>query len=985
MRPLRLISVAAAVVMATGAVAPAATAGESSRSAARAEQERAGATSLPPPSLAGAKGEDPFARRRAAQALGAARPGSTARLVVQGGAEADLAGLAEQARRHGGAVQRLAARTRTVAVEVPSTAVGAVTRRLEALPGVVAVEPAQRYGYGYVPSDPQYASRQKTYFDAVRAEPAWDGNRGRGVRVAVLDSGVDDTHPELAGTVVGRYNAADGSATTSDAAGHGTAVASVIAAESDGVGMAGAAAEADILAVKVEDAAGNIWSDAVADGIRWAVANGAQVINLSLGSTAPDPLTSSAVAAARAAGAVVVASAGNAGTDARHYPAAYPGVVSVGATTADGSARASFSSHGSWVSVAAPGQGVLAAVPAALDPDGYAAVDGTSFSAPLVAAEAALVRGGNPALTGADVERAVLAAHDGRRLGFGRGLVDYAAATSAIPAAPPVFVAPAAGGQVSGAVSVSATSTAARVRFSLPGTSVAADAAVVDGVATAVLPTWGLTGSRSVSAVACSALLCAAQPTTLPVVVGNPVPTITAPASGAVIGTSLVVAATAPGGGVRFLVDGVSAGFAASAPYALALGTGSLTDGAHALTAVLCNSAGTLCDTAHPSAPLGFSVKRLRPTLTAGPSPFSPNGDGRRDTATLTYGLEQPQTVDLRITTSAGAVVRAGRLGTGLAAGTYRWVWNGRSSAGVLLGNGRYRVEISTSRTVAGSTVRGVVARDVVLDRTAAALSGAVASPSTVFPVPDGYRDTTRLSVTTNEGLSSLEGRVHTSTGALVRTLRLGAQPAGQRSLTWDGRSAGGAVLPAGSYTFQLVAVDLAGNRSATARVAVTVSGKRLVARTAVRSVTPYASVSQRYIGRCSAIFVPGRDDWVSSLGYYSDYSCDSTAEGEDLAAATHSFTLPAAIKYGTVRIGAYGAAATDVPEVAALVYLRPDGTSLGSSVVLGASAGTRTGPAVAASSMLSGRTLTWLAGTVDYNWYDVKSYTVTWTYYVLA
>ena len=999
MRTTPLLCLGLALTMSTALGAPAASAASATEPDAKRAERAATEAGAHSSSTAAPQALDRFARRSAASALATAGQPTT-RLVVRTRPGADLERLARRARGTGGAVKLRGTRTSSLAVDVPDSKTDAFTAALEASADVLDVQPARRYAYGWTPSDPRYSTQQSATFTALHAERAWDMGRGDGVRVAVVDSGVDDTHPELAGAVVARYNAVDGSATVTDQAGHGTAVASVIAAETTeatdtggpvGTGMAGAASGADVLAVKVEDAQGDIWSDAVAEGIRWAVANDADVINLSLGGADPDPLTRDAVAAARAAGVVVVAAAGNTPTTVQEYPAAYPGVVSVGATTADGTSRTSFSTYGSWVSLGAPGEDVLAAVPVATDTsdgtaDGYEVVAGTSFSSPLVAAEAALVLGRNPRLSGTDVERALLSAHDGRALGFGRGLVDYAKASAAAPVpTAPELTAPTSGATVGGALTVAAASTAAKVRFSLLGTAVTADAAVVDGQATAVLPTWGLAGPAQVSAAPCSSVLCGPDAASVPVVVANPSPLLTSPLAGAAVDTSFVATATAGGGGVRFLVDGVTRGIRTAAPYTVAVSTNGLADGAHTVTAVQCNAAANVCDFAHPSAARTLTVKRLRPALSVGPNPFSPNGDGRRDTATLTYRLEQPQTVDLRITTAAGVPVRTGRLGTDLAAGTYRWVWNGRNNAGALLGNGTYRVELSTSRTVAGGTVRGLAAYNLVLDRTGPVLGAASANPRTVYPVVDNYGDSTRLGVTSNEALSVLEARIYNRAGTLVRIARVGAQPAGARFVTWNGRSAAGTVLPAGAYTFAVVAYDVAGNATMTARTAVNVSAQRLVARTGVRTLTPAASFAQAFIGDCSDVFRPGQPTWVDSFGYYSDFYCDSTVAGDDLAAATHRLTLPAAVRYGTVRISAYGAAATDVPESAAVVYLRPDGTSLGQGFVLSPAAGTYTGPTVAASSMLQGRTLTWLAGTTDYNWYDVKHFTVAYTYSVLV
>lgn len=281
---------------------------------------------------------------------------------------------------------------RQVAVVVPAERQRQAVTALRAISGVRSVRVAYPMQTFDVPDDPRYASFQSRYLEAVRAPRAWSiGRGGPGVRVAIIDTGVNVAHEDLAGRVVGRHNAVTGSTRVQDKEGHGTAVASMAAATTDnGKGMAGAAWQADILAVKVANDRGEIWTDAVAAGIRWATDQGdADIINMSLGGPQQGRQLRNAVADARAAGVVVVAAAGNEGNRTKQYPGASEGVIAVGATSQSGKARASFSTYGSWVDVAAPGVNIVGAD--AGDTDGYLVGDGTSFAAPLVAGQAALL------------------------------------------------------------------------------------------------------------------------------------------------------------------------------------------------------------------------------------------------------------------------------------------------------------------------------------------------------------------------------------------------------------------------------------------------------------------------------------------------------------------------------------------------------------------------------------------------------------------
>lgn len=272
----------------------------------------------------------------------------------------------------------------------------------------------------------------------------WQFSRG-GVPVAVIDSGTDDDHPQLRGTVLpGRDYLNPGGDGTLDCASHGTEVASLIAAQPvDGVGFRGLAPDAKILPIRVTDqeptnepASGQTVSEAgLATAIDDAVKLGAKVINLSLVLYRDDSAVRAAVARAVAADIVVVAAAGNGhdatrtGPDPTPYPAGYDGVIGVGAINQDGGLLAA-SQVGPYVDLVAPGEAVVAATRVS----GHRVVDGTSFATPLVAATAALVRAAFPRLSAGEVERQLVATADPgagpAESGFGAGVVDpYRAVT----------------------------------------------------------------------------------------------------------------------------------------------------------------------------------------------------------------------------------------------------------------------------------------------------------------------------------------------------------------------------------------------------------------------------------------------------------------------------------------------------------------------------------------------------------------------------
>ncbi|MEU4155410.1 type VII secretion-associated serine protease mycosin [Actinoplanes sp. NPDC026670] len=261
---------------------------------------------------------------------------------------------------------------------------------------------------------------------------------GAGVRVAVVDSGVDVRNPQLKGQVLaGRdllHGAADG---RRDCVGHGTAVAGIIAGLPDGsTGVRGLAPGATIIPVRVTedtDTKGQQQiprsrssADAFAEAIRWAAGPAdADVINISLVMPDPDPAVRDAVAAAVRAGVVVVAAAGNGGADAGVvYPAAFPGVIGVGAVTPDGT-LADYSQPGPHVDIAAFGDQVTVLSPVR----GHRAVQGTSFAAPFVSATAALLRERFPQESGEEITDRLLRSADpapggARSSQYGVGLLD---------------------------------------------------------------------------------------------------------------------------------------------------------------------------------------------------------------------------------------------------------------------------------------------------------------------------------------------------------------------------------------------------------------------------------------------------------------------------------------------------------------------------------------------------------------------------------
>ncbi|MFD4601114.1 type VII secretion-associated serine protease mycosin [Streptomyces sp. NPDC058464] len=302
-----------------------------------------------------------------------------------------------------------------------------------------------------LPSTTAYADSiraQQWGLSALHLDEAWQTTKGKGITVAVLDTGVEADHPDLAGNVLTAKDMIGFGAGPGDRdwARHGTAMAGIIAGHGHGVGngdgVMGVAPEAKILPVRViledgDSARGKARStrgNALAEGIRWAADHGADVINLSLGddsdSAHPEPSEDEAIQYALKKDVVVVASAGNGGDKGDHisYPAAYPGVIAATAVDKFGT-RADFSTRRWYATVSAPGVDIVIADPDHKYYEGW----GTSAASAFVSGAVALVKAAHPGLTPAQIKKLLEdtardAPAGGRDDSRGFGMIDPAAA-----------------------------------------------------------------------------------------------------------------------------------------------------------------------------------------------------------------------------------------------------------------------------------------------------------------------------------------------------------------------------------------------------------------------------------------------------------------------------------------------------------------------------------------------------------------------------
>ena len=339
-----------------------------------------------------------------------------------------------------------------------------------------------------VPNDTNYAS--EWHLSKIGTPTAWDSAKGDGVTVAILDSGIDSTHPDFSGKLVTGWNLVDNNSDTSDVYGHGTKVAGVVGATTNNAtGVASIGWNTKIMPVRVALTSGSAYISTIASGITYAADHGAQIANASFATLSSSATIQSAANYMKTKGGLVTVAAGNYGTlDSTPDTTS---VISVSATNSS-DVIASWSSYGPYIDVAAPGDSVWSTT----NGGGYAAVSGTSFSSPAVAAVLALIKSANTALTNTQVESilkstAVDLGATGYDQYYGNGRVNASAAVSAARAAvvpvpdttAPIatVTAPTAGTTVSGSVAVNVTASdtvgVSRVELYANGSLVGTDTA----------------------------------------------------------------------------------------------------------------------------------------------------------------------------------------------------------------------------------------------------------------------------------------------------------------------------------------------------------------------------------------------------------------------------------------------------------------------------------------------------------------------------
>lgn len=279
----------------------------------------------------------------------------------------------------------------TIVIQVPAFISGRIINAFEKSHWVEYIE-EDALAFQLDTNDPSFPLQWG--LQAIHTPVAWTYSQAEQVDIAIIDSGISSNHPDVSSKVT-KWQNFTRSPNQYDSTGHGTHVAGIAAAATNNsIGIAGVGYHANLFSVKVLDDKGRGYYSWIADGIYWATDNGAEVINLSLGGTAPSQSLKDAVDYAWNKGVIVVAAAGNTNSSRPTYPAFYSNTIAT-ASVDQSLTKSTFSNHGTWVDVAAPGEFILSTH---LDGQ-YLYMSGTSMATPHVSGLAALLFASDTNLT----------------------------------------------------------------------------------------------------------------------------------------------------------------------------------------------------------------------------------------------------------------------------------------------------------------------------------------------------------------------------------------------------------------------------------------------------------------------------------------------------------------------------------------------------------------------------------------------------------
>jgi len=756
-------------------------------------------------------------------------------LIIKYREGADLEKLAG---KHNGKVGKKLGQLKMGVVKLPKGAdKKAAMAKLQEDPDVEYVELNHSFQVDLTPNDPLYPNLWG--MSKIKADQVWDITTGSpAITIAVVDTGVDTTHPDLVANLVGGYNTITENTDTDDDHGHGTHVAGTAAGViNNGVGVAGVAGTSKIMPIKAMGASGSGYNSDIAEGVVWAADNGAKVINMSLGSSTFTQSLQDAINYAYGKGCLVVVAMGNDNTSALHYPAAMSNVVAVGATDPN-NARATFSNYGNHNDVVAPGTSIYSTT---FD-GGYGYKQGTSMATPHVAGVAALVWSQRPNLTPGQLERVLqLSAVDlgtaGKDMYFGYGLVDTLAAltkevdTSAMQLTlhgdTPDPYRPTGTNLSTIKFSLAEQGTVTVKIYDSLGNLVATPANAVSKAAGTQTVTWN--GKNSANVIVPSGVYTyvvegrdlagnASTPLSDTITVDVTAPAVTDvvadPSPFAPDGTnslainynlneaskttvSILKGTTA----VKTLVTNVAQSVGANSVTWDGKNTAGaiVPDGAYTYKITATDAVGNITNVSMP-----LTVEGQAPSFTLvsdSADPFKVTGT---TLSTIKYTLSEDAAVTVRILNSAGAPIKVLQNALATTAGAKTITWNGKNEAGALVEDGTYIYEISAVDAAGKSaTTTGTI----TTDKTAPTVISLSATPN---PFAPNGTDTVGISYILSEDAKVTVTIMSGTT--VVKTLGTNlVQAVGDNTVAWDGKNTAGVLVADGTYTYKVVATDAVG------------------------------------------------------------------------------------------------------------------------------------------------------------------------------
>jgi thermitase len=531
-------------------------------------------------------------------------------IIVQERAGANSASVTSALANVGGKLLKNITQTKHHVISVPPGQIDKIMAALEDT-GLFSVVERDGLASGEsTPNDPSFASQW--HLPKVNAPAAWTSIVGSSQPIAVIDSGVYLTHPDLAPRLTAGWNFLLNSPNVADDLGHGTATAGTLGAVSNNLtGVAGVTWSNPIMPLVVLDSADYASYSNIASAITYAADHGARIVNISISGSTSSSTLQSAVNYAWNKGTVVFAAAGNNASSAPMYPANCTNVVAVAATDSN-NALASFSNYGSWIDLSAPGVSILTTTSTA----GYGYWNGTSFSSPIAAGVGALVLAARPSLSAQGLVSLLEQNTDniGSSSIFGYGLVNagksVAAALAMSSVVPAVSItAPSGGSSLTGTVNVTGSATDS---LGITGVKLFCDGILVGSTASSAYSIAWNSGSVAAgahtltvtatdnggNAGSSSVAVNVTAPPPPPADTTAPTVQITSPANGALLPSSpnvTISAAAQDNVGVTqvsIYIDGVQQYSGTSAPYSFNWNMKKASSGAHTITATAWDAAG---------------------------------------------------------------------------------------------------------------------------------------------------------------------------------------------------------------------------------------------------------------------------------------------------------------------------------------------------------------------------------------------------------